>query len=85
MTQFQFSTYIPFRIDDVLIAEEVACEVFVELDCNDEPRVEEIWIENLDGKHPLKLFPADKLFKELEREAWEAVRGDVQDAMQEAA
>ncbi len=87
----QFSTYIPFRISGVLIAEEISVEVFVELDCNNEPYVETLWIENLGDNAPLKLCSKEKdhtkksLWNDLSPLAWDAVRGDVADEMPEAA
>lgn len=87
----QFDTYIPLRISGVLVAEEIGVSVFVETDINGEPYVEELWIDNLDKKAPLKLCGSEcnhekrALWLNLSPIAWEAVKGDVADAMLEAA
>ena len=87
----QFQAYIPFRIANVLIADEISVDAFIDTDCNGDPFLKEIWIENLEGKPPLKLSRKDNdpakaaLWADLSAPAWEAVKGDVSDAMLEAA
>lgn len=87
----QFQTYIPLRIANVLIADEISVQAFVATDCNGDPFLEEIWIENLDGTAPLKLTDSEcnhskkSLWNDLAPLAWGAVKGDVSDAILEAA
>lgn len=87
---FQNTAYIPLIVDEKTIVEELECEVICELDCNGEPFVSDIYIDNLKGKGALRLTRksegfAGMLFAVLEPEAFEYVKGDVADQMREAA
>lgn len=92
MDQLQFDRTLTLVVAEKAIA-ELECSIFVDFDSNDEPFVSEIWVEPITGKGVLKLSNASAfndakcflLWEALNGEAFEAVRGDVQDAMQEAA
>lgn len=92
MTHLQFDKTLPLVIAEKTIA-EMECSIFVDFDCNDEPFVSEIWVEPITGKGVLGLSNASAfndaqcflMWEALKGEAFEAVRGDVQDAMREAA
>lgn len=87
----QFQTYIPLRIANVLIADEISVQAFVSMDVNNSAWLEEFWVENLDGTAPLKIAfnsaaLAEKLiWNELHSLVWAAIEDDVKDALLEAA
>jgi hypothetical protein len=87
--QLQFDRTLPLVIAEKTIA-ELECSIFVDFDCNEEPYVSEIWVEPITGKGLLTLgddcgqFRVE-LLNILREPAWEAVKGDVEDAVLEAA